>query len=108
MLEEKRIQSNIIKYFKTYKEMGYPIYIERRQAGGFAYKEGAADLYVVINGQHIEIETKASNGKQRSMQIKWQQRCEKEWNIFYILAYDLKTVKEKMEILFPKIFKGER
>lgn len=107
MLEEKKILNSITTYFKKYRDLGYPIYIERRQAGGFAYKEGAADLYVVINGQHIEIETKASTGKQRSMQVKWEQRC-KSWNIPYILAYNLEIVKEKMETMFPNIFKGEK
>ena len=107
MLEEKKIQLSIIKYFKKYEELGYPVYIERRQAGGFAYKEGAADLYVVIDGIHIEIETKATNGKQRSMQKKWQQRCEQQWHILYILAYDLNCIKKIMETKFPFIFKKE-
>ena len=58
MTPEKIIQNKIIAYLKKLEKEGKPIYVERRQAGGFAYKMGIADLYAAINGIHIEIEVK--------------------------------------------------
>ena len=75
MTPEKIVQNKIIAYLKKLEKEGKPIYIERRQAGGFAYKMGIADIYVVINGLHIEIETKKPGGKLRPMQEKWRDRC---------------------------------
>ena len=39
MTPEKKIQNSIIKYFKDLQKQGYPVFIERRQAGGFSYKK---------------------------------------------------------------------
>lgn len=92
MTPEKKIQNSIIKYFKDLQKQGYPVFIERRQAGGFSYKKGEADLYVVINGLHIEIEVKAENGEQSVMQEKWESFC-KSVNIPYLLIKDLEELQ---------------
>lgn len=88
MTPEKIVQNSIIKYLKSLKERGLPVYVERRQAGGFSYKKGQADLYAVINGRHIEIEVKGPDGEQRVMQEKWENFC-KSINITYVLTNDL-------------------
>lgn len=75
MTPEKVVQNGILDYLAKLKSDGYPIYYERRQAGGFSYKMGQADLYFVYNGEHIEIEVKAPGRQLRPMQIKWKQKC---------------------------------
>lgn len=74
MTPEKEIQNAIMKYFKKLKEQGIDNYVERRQAGGFAYKMGLPDLWVVIFGKHIEIEVKRPGGEARATQEKWARR----------------------------------
>lgn len=101
MTPEKKIQNEIINYFKEYKN----IYVERRQAMGIAYRKGSADIFVVIEGFHIEIEIKAENGEPSSLQLKWEDRCKNLWHIPYFRVKSLKEIKEIMERLFPHIFK---
>lgn len=83
MTPEKKVQNKILDYLKTLEKEGYPVYSERRQAGGFSYKTGIADVYAVINGKHIEIEVKAPGGKLKPMQEKWRDRCKKN-NILWV------------------------
>ena len=83
MTPEKRIQNKIIAYLKKLEKEGKPIYVERRQAGGFSYKMGIADLYAIVNGLHIEIEVKRPGGSLRPMQEKWRDQCLAK-NIFWI------------------------
>ena len=98
MTPEKIVQNSIIAYLKKLENEGKPVYCERRQAGGFSYKMGIADLYAVVKGQHIEIEVKRPGGYLRPMQIKWKEQCEAK-QIKYIVAMsldDVKIVVEKM------------
>ena len=80
MTPEKEIQNSIMSYFKKLKASGIDNYVERRQAGGFAYKMGLPDLWVVIFGKHIEIEVKRPGGQPRAtrrsgrgVSLKWAQ-----------------------------------
>lgn len=98
MTPEKKVQNSIIEYCKELYKQGYKVYVERRQAGGFNYKMGIPDLYIVINGQHIEVEVKAPNGHLRPMQEKFRDLCLK-LNIHW---YCVNNVDE-----FIKIVKGE-
>lgn len=90
MTPEKRVQNSIVQYLKKL-EKDYPVYVERRQAGGFSYKMGIADLYAVINGKHLEIEVKRPGGKLRPMQIKWKELCQSR-NIAWVCAESLEEV----------------
>ena len=92
MTPEKYVQDDIIKYLKELQKQGYPLFFERRQAGGFSYRRGICDLYAVYNGIHIEIEVKAIGGQLSSEQEKWKNNCEK-LNIPYICAYSLEEFK---------------
>lgn len=74
MTPEKEIQNAIIGYFKKLKASGINNYVERRQAGGFAYKMGLPDLWAIIFGKHIEIEVKRPGGQARATQEKWARR----------------------------------
>lgn len=92
MTPEKSVQNSIINYCKKLADKGFPIMYERRQAGGFSYKMGIPDLYVVINGIHIEIEVKRPGGQLRPMQEKFKDKCCK-LHIAYLCADNLDDVK---------------
>ena len=102
MTPEKQVQNGIINYLKTLKDKGEPLYYERRQAGGFSYHMGIADLYAVYNGLHIEIEVKKLNGRTSTMQDKWAEKCQ-QLNILYICAKSVDEVKVFFENLKKKL-----
>lgn len=83
MTPEKKVQNSIINYLKELQKQNYRIFYERRQAGGFSYKKGISDLYMIFNGKHIEIEVKSETGKLSIMQEKWRDKC-KSLNISWI------------------------
>lgn len=66
MTPEKRVQNAIIVFLKTHS----PIYIERRQAGGFNYKAGLPDVWFVYRGRHTEVEVKAPGGTASTLQLR--------------------------------------
>ena len=70
MTPEKRVQNKIVDYLHALEDEGFPIFVERRNAGGFSYKKGIPDLYAVINGQHVEIEVKRES-VESSRQCNW-------------------------------------
>lgn len=72
---EKKVQDKIIAYLDSIHKSGsFPLEWFRRDAIGPNYKKGLPDLWVLVNGHHIEIEVKAPGGKRSAMQIKWEQR----------------------------------
>ena len=76
MLQEKKVQNDIVYYLKRLSTQ-HPILVERRQAGGFSYKKGIPDLYAIINGIHLEIEVKAPGKTLTVMQEKYKRKCER-------------------------------
>ena len=101
MTPEKRVQNSIINYLKLLENQGFPVMVERRQAGGFSYKMGIPDLYAVINGIHLEIEVKRPGGQLRPMQEKYKQRCISK-NIAYVCADNIDVVKNEVSLLLDK------
>ena len=99
MTPEKKVQNAIIKYLHSLEKAGLPIFFERRQAGGFSYKNGIADIYVVYDGIHIELEIKEEDGERSVMQEKWESICNSK-NILYICAYSVEDVKISMKKWF--------
>lgn len=102
MTPEKVVQNKIYSYLKNLEKNGEKVYVERRQAGGFSYKMGIADLYAVIDGKHIEIEVKRPGGQLRPMQEKWRDRC-KAMNILWLCADNLEQVIMFIHEHFPHI-----
>lgn len=96
---EQKVQNKIIKELKSLQSRGYPIFFEKRQAGGFTYKKGLADLYLVIDGKHIEIEIKAEDGELSPMQITKQEKFKKNYNIDYLIAKSWDDVYEYINSL---------
>lgn len=104
MTPEKRVQNQIVDYLHKLEDEGFPIFVERRNAGGFSYKKGIPDLYAAINGQHVEIEVKREYGGELStMQLKFRDLCKKR-KIVWICAKSVDDVKKLVEELFLSQF----
>ena len=99
MTPEKKVQNAIIKYLQQLQQNNLPCYYERRQAGGFSYKKGLADLYMVYNGIHVEIEVKQEDGEMSSLQEKRQEICNR-LNIIYICVDSLDEFRSFMNCYF--------
>ena len=84
---EKKTQNDILKYLKNLPNC----FVQRREAGGFAYKKGLPDIYCVYNGIHYEIEVKDANGETSVMQDKYKDILTKAGCV-YILAKSLEDV----------------
>lgn len=102
MTPETRVKNEIIRYLESLQNQGAPIYIDRRQAGGFSYKKGLPDLYFVYDGTHIELEFKAPNGEASSMQLMWQRKFKELYNIDDYIVSSVEEVKEIIENLRNK------
>lgn len=98
MTPEKRIQNKIVDYLNKLQSQGVPLFVERRNAGGFSYKKGIPDLYAVINGLHVEIEVKQPGGELEPMQEKFRQKCER-LNIMWVCATNVEDVKTLVETI---------
>lgn len=96
--EENYRQKKILDYLRGLEKAGYPVHCERRQAGGFSYKRGMADVWCTVHGYHIEIECKDSTGQLKTLQEKWRDLCIKQ-EMGYILARELKDVKSIVDDL---------
>lgn len=96
MTPEKKVQNEIINFLSNLKKAGEPIDFERRQAGGFSYRKGIPDIYAVYYGFHIEIEVKAINGRQSTMQEKFEEKC-KKLKIPYVCAKNVQDVQKLLE-----------
>lgn len=94
---EQRVQNKIEKYFKSLQDKGVPLFFEKRQAGGFTYRKGLPDMYIVLYGKHIEIEIKAKGGKTSTMQELWQRRFKEIYRIPCYVVDDEKQVEKIIE-----------
>ena len=96
MTPEGKIKSDIVKYLSSLKKQKYPIDYDCRQAGGFAYRMGLPDIYVVYKWYHIEIEVKVPNqGKLSAMQEKRAEKY-KLMKTPHIIATSVNDVKQLM------------
>ena len=69
---ESKITDKCIAYLEGLRERGYKIYYERRTGeGGFGYKKGIPDMWIVIDGVHIECELKTPWGERTPLQEKF-------------------------------------
>lgn len=72
---ESKISTLCLDYLKELKDRGVPIeWFHRSGSGGFAYKKGIPDMYIVIGPVHIECEMKTPFGHLSTMQVKWRDR----------------------------------
>lgn len=71
MTPETKIKNKILEFLdKFHKDPYFPLIVERRQAGGFNYREGRADIYFILRGKHYEVEFKKPGGKMSPHQYK--------------------------------------
>lgn len=97
---ETSLAKKVIKYLDELQDRGLPVYYEHRSgAGGFNYKKGSPDLFIVVDGVHVEVELKDADGSRSPMQDKFKWRCETLWNIPYLCPRSLEEVKEAVENL---------
>lgn len=91
---EASITSKCIKFLDDLISKGYYIYYEHRSGGsGFAYKKGIPDLFIVINGVHIECEMKTPWGGLSTMQEKWKNKFE-QLHIRYMCPTSFEEFKQ--------------
>ena len=68
---EGALTEQVVAWLKAKKAGGTPLCWEHRSgSGGFAYKQGIPDLFVVCGRYHIEVELKAPGGRRSPMQDK--------------------------------------
>lgn len=100
MAAEKNIQNKIIDYIKDLQKHGVKISYDRRQAGGFSYKKGIADLsvfYYNFKGAfEMDVEIKTHNTNMSSSQETRKRYCDKLGKI-YICVHSLEEFKSYME-----------
>lgn len=101
MTPEKRVQNAILKYLSDISKTQHVMF-ERRQAGGFSYKKGIPDIYVVVDGIHVEIEVKRPGGQLSVMQEKFRDRCA-ENNCLWICADNVEDVKNLVNKIINKL-----
>ena len=82
---EASLTQKVEEYLDSLQEEGLPLYYEHRSgSGGYGYKKGIPDFFIVIDGIHIECELKAEDGKLSTMQEKWRWRCQTKYHIPYV------------------------
>lgn len=89
---QNKITSLLDNLIKSYNK---PIIYECRVNRGYAYKKGSPDLWMSVNGQHIEVELKVDNNERTPLQVKWENRCKKR-NTEYWLIYSYDEFIEKL------------
>lgn len=101
MTPEKRVQNTVISYLHKWQEQGYPVFVERRQAGSFNYRKGIPDLYAVVDGIHLEIEVKRPGGELSIMQQKFRDKC-KQLHIKWCCASNIDDIEAEILLLLVK------
>ena len=92
---ERKVKKQLVDHLKSLQKQGVKIYYEPREAGGYTYKKGTPDYWIVYRGRHIEIEVKAPGGEQSTMQIKY----EKLFHDLGIECYCIESINELIDIL---------
>lgn len=96
--KEAKVTKLVIEYLDELIKEGAPLYYEHRSgSGGFNYKKGVPDLFVVIAGVHLEIELKGIDGSRSAMQDKFKWRCETQWHIPYCCPHSFEEFKKFFE-----------
>lgn len=99
---EASLTDKVVTLLTDLQKRGLPIYFEHRSgSGGYSYKKGSPDLFIVIDGTHIECELKDVTGKRSPMQDKFKYRCEAVWKIPYLCPHTFEEFKEAIRGYLP-------
>jgi hypothetical protein len=99
---ELKISDKCLNYLDQLKKEGYPLFYEHRSgSGGFNYKKGIPDMYIVIGVIHIECEMKTPYGHLSTMQVKWRDRLIKNGTP-YINPRSFEEFKTFIDSYLPK------
>lgn len=106
MKQETNLKNKIFNYLNSISQSDFPLLVFRRQAGGFSYNAGLPDLFFVWDGQHVEVELKAPDGKIRNLQLKWFEKFARK-NITMFIVDNFESFKSTFEnkFLFPYLQK---
>lgn len=94
---ETTIQESIESYINDLYKSGIKIMCERRDAAGRNYKKGSADIWLAVNGIHIEVEIKTDTGKRSTLQETWERFCISA-GVEYMLVRSLADFKDQLKI----------
>ena len=94
---ETSIQDSIESYIDDLYKSGIKIMCERRDASGRNYKKGSADIWIAVNGIHIEVEIKTDTGKRSTLQETLERFC-KSAGVEYMLVRSLADFKDQLKI----------
>lgn len=95
---EQRVQNTIEANLKKFQKRGEPLFFEKRQAGGWNYKKGMPDLYVVYKGIHYEFEIKKPGGKASNLQLAWQKKFRERYQIEDYIVCSWEEIKEILKL----------
>lgn len=99
---EQSVQQSILEFLKPYSyEQGGPIIIHVR-SGKSGEPKGAADIWLCVNGVHVEVEVKKPGGERSSDQERWERIC-RLTGAPYIVVDNL---PEFIEFITPYIKRG--
>lgn len=73
-MTERALQTWIFKQLKAIEAAGVPILWEKRHGSAYQHA-GKADLMILLNGRHAEIELKGQRGKISAAQKIWMSRA---------------------------------
>lgn len=101
--EESKVANKCIKYIKELQDSGCPIFYEHRSgSGGYNYKKGIPDFYLVNNGLHIEVEFKTEKGRLSTMQENFKHRCLNVYHIPYCNPHSFEEFKSFIDNYIKK------
>jgi len=94
---ESKLANKCINYLETLIDNGLPVYYEHRSGGGgFNYRKRIPDLFLVLDGVHVECELKTPKGRRSTLQEKWAMRFEL-LHIKYICPHTFEEFKEYID-----------
>lgn len=79
MTPEGKVKKKIIEFLDGIPSIIY----ELRQAGGWSYKKGRADLWGIYNGRHFEVEVKAPFGQPSMLQLEWEKKVKNSGGLYW-------------------------
>ncbi len=99
---EAKLKKKIIDYVKKLQSNGVKIYMEPRIVGGYTYRKGVPDYWIVLNGEHIEIEVKREDdGVLSTMQLEYQ----RYFKDLGISCFAIDSLKEFQSIIEAKMLR---
>lgn len=99
---ETRVKNKIMKFIEPFDQRhSGDLYQHRRDAIGANYEKGLPDLWILINGTHIEVEIKKPGGKRTPEQERWERRLKAVGAVYWLID-DAEEFKSLLTPYLPK------